>query len=139
MIKIFKNILINSLGFLVVFSTLSFSVNRHYCGELLIDSAIFQKTKSCCFENSIDSENEKLQANNTCCTDNQVLIEGQNELKNSFPSFLSFPSFPVIAYPSEFNLILVLNFEDVESSMPITHPLPALKNRLYIFFDTLLI
>jgi len=34
------------MAFVVLFSTMSFTVNMHYCGDTLVETAIFHKAKA---------------------------------------------------------------------------------------------
>ncbi len=72
------------MALLVLISTLSISVEKHYCGEHLVDVAIFTEAENCGME---VSDNESKAANHDvlgskkiCCTDVVDLIEGQDEL-----------------------------------------------------------
>jgi hypothetical protein len=70
--------------FLVLFSTLSFAVNMHYCGGALVETAVFQKAKGCGMDmDKLSSEGYSL-VENTCCKNEIVVVEGQDELKISF-------------------------------------------------------
>ncbi len=66
------------MSFLVLFSTFSFTVDKHYCGNYLVDSAVFSKATSCGMEHSgsMTAENG--------CKDQKVSVEGQKDLKISF-------------------------------------------------------
>lgn len=64
------------MAFVVLFSTLSFTVESHYCGNNLIDTAIFSKVKNCEMEPSVKSPIKK-----SCCKDEVVVVKGQNQLK----------------------------------------------------------
>jgi hypothetical protein len=85
-----KNIASVFLAFLVLFSTMSFSISEHYCGNTLVDRAIFKEAKTC----GMDSDNYRKQKNNStsdcsitkknCCENLVKQIEGQDELKISF-------------------------------------------------------
>jgi hypothetical protein len=66
------------LSLLVLLSTLSFSIDKHYCGNTLIDTAIFKKAKTCGME--MDSS-QKTSLKKSCCKDVVEIIKGQNELK----------------------------------------------------------
>lgn len=63
------------LSFIVLFSTLSFTVEKHYCGEHLVDTAIFSEAKKC----GMDSVNE-IYVKKPCCKDTVDVFEGQDEL-----------------------------------------------------------
>lgn len=68
------------MAFVVLFSTLSFTVESHYCGSNLIDTAVFSKVKKCGMESSAEALIKK-----SCCKDEVIIVEGQDKLKlNTF-------------------------------------------------------
>jgi len=75
------------MAFIVLFSTMSFTFSEHYCGEMLVDSALFSKAESCGMEmeNPAHLEDYNVQKDN-CCSDVVIQIEGQNELMSDFSS-----------------------------------------------------
>ena len=73
-----------AMAILVLVSTLSVSIGKHYCGDHLVDMAIFSEAKDCGMEMS-DKNLESSVAGpvikkKTCCTDVVDLFEGQDEL-----------------------------------------------------------
>ncbi len=71
--------------FVVLFSTMSFSIDMHYCGDTLVDSAIFHKAKNCGMALQVNSSNTNCNiAKKDCCSDKQMVIDGQDVLKLSF-------------------------------------------------------
>ena len=75
------------MTFVVVFSTMSFTISEHYCGDHLVDSALFSKAESCGMEMQKPSPTKdcSLKKDN-CCSDIIKQIEGQGELKIDFTS-----------------------------------------------------
>ena len=67
------------MALLVLISTLSISIEKHYCGEHLVDIALFSEAENCGMESSQDKDGESLMAS-SCCKDVVDLIEGQDEL-----------------------------------------------------------
>ncbi len=65
---------------MVLFSTFSFTVDKHFCGSHLVDKAIFSKAETCGMQMNSSMEDH-------CCTNKKVTVEGQDELKVSFDSF----------------------------------------------------
>jgi len=53
----------------------------HYCGDTLVESAIFQKAKGCGMEMEKPSTEECSITKKNCCDDKQLAIEGQDELQ----------------------------------------------------------
>ncbi|WP_081211818.1 HYC_CC_PP family protein [Salegentibacter sediminis] len=76
--KAFQNSGSVLLALLVMFSTFSFTVDKHFCGSFLVDKAIFSEAETCGMEmeNSVDN----------CCTNEKVVVDGQDELKHTFES-----------------------------------------------------
>lgn len=66
-----------SLAFLVLFSTFSFSVDSHYCGNTLIDISYVSDAKVCKSEMK-DNFSIKMK---DCCSIEIQKVEGQDELQ----------------------------------------------------------
>lgn len=66
-----------SLALLVLFSTVSFTIEKHFCGDVLVDVAMFSEAETCGMEAM-----EMLQ-NKSCCKDEVDVVKGQDELKLS--------------------------------------------------------
>lgn len=70
------------MAFVVLLSTMSFTVSMHYCQGELVDTAIFQKAHSCGMEqNNQMSSSESDMMMKGCCNDTEIAIEGQDDLK----------------------------------------------------------
>ena len=69
------------MAFVVLFSTMSFTVNQHYCGDTLVETAIFQKAEGCGMEMEKPSTEGCDIAKKNCCKDEQLVINGQDELQ----------------------------------------------------------
>jgi|TARA_R100000479_G_scaffold33554_4_gene14300 hypothetical protein len=74
-----------SMAFLVLFTTMSFTVNMHYCGEMLVDYSFTQHVKTCGMD--VQTTPESYDSNITkdsCCKDKQLIVEGEDNIKLSF-------------------------------------------------------
>ena len=73
------------MAFVVLFSTMSFTIDMHYCGDTLVDTAIFHKAKTCGMEmeKAITGSDCSI-TKKDCCSDKQMVVDGQNELQMSF-------------------------------------------------------
>jgi hypothetical protein len=65
------------LALLVLISTVSFTIEKHFCGDTLIDVSVFTDAEKCAME-AIEMLQKK-----TCCKDEINVIQGQDELKFS--------------------------------------------------------
>ncbi|MDT0643650.1 hypothetical protein RM553_12475 [Zunongwangia sp. F363] len=81
--KALQNSISVVMALLVMFSTLSFTVDKHFCGSVLVDSAVLSKAKTCGMEMSSSKDEMK----DSCCSNEKVAVHGQDELKNSFQTF----------------------------------------------------
>jgi len=69
------------MALIVLCSTMSFTIEKHFCGDYLIDTAIFSDVKRCGSE--IPSDNSEEIIKKPCCKDVVDLIEGQDELQKT--------------------------------------------------------
>ena len=79
--QVFHKIMSIAMAFVVLFSTMSFTVNMHFCGDTLVDTAIFFKVKGCGMEMEKPSTEGCSITKKNCCDDKQLAIEGQDELQ----------------------------------------------------------
>jgi len=75
------------MAFVVIFTTLSFTVDMHFCGDTLVETAVFQKVKGCGMELQKSSKDDCVVKSNNCCNDKQLTIDGQQELQISVNAF----------------------------------------------------
>ena len=72
------------MAVVVVFSTMSLTVDMHYCGDSLVETAIFQKAKGCGMEMEKPSNEDCAITKKKCCSDVKQIIDGQDELQFTF-------------------------------------------------------
>jgi len=66
------------MAFVVVLSTVSFAVNSHYCGNTLVDTAVFYNVKTCKVPQQFKG---CAVAKMNCCSNKQKVVDGQDELQ----------------------------------------------------------
>ena len=73
-----------AMALLVLISTLSFSIEKHYCGDHLVDVAIFADAQKCGMETSdmglVASDTDNVLTKKSCCKDITDVVKGQDEL-----------------------------------------------------------
>jgi len=77
------------MAFIVLFSTVSFTVDMHFCGDTLVDLSFFQEAATCGMEVQKSSSSASEMTKMNCCSDEQIVLEGQDELNITFDN-LSF-------------------------------------------------
>lgn len=77
------------MSFLVLFSTMSFTVKKHYCGQNLIGHAVFSSVQKCETEMHSCGIEEGMQMNmeESCCSNQTQSFHGQDELNIQPVSF----------------------------------------------------
>jgi len=81
------------MAVLVLASTLSFTVDMHYCGDHLVDFSLLQGSKTCGMEAKIDSKALKTDVcspeitEKSCCSDKQFALKGQDDFKAFYADF----------------------------------------------------
>lgn len=69
-----------SLALLVLCSTFSFTVEKHYCGPFLVDIAVFESIKDCGMNMLTSTETNTEQETMSCCKHEVELLQSQDEL-----------------------------------------------------------
>ena len=73
------------MALIVLFSTFSFTVHQHYCGDELKDTSVFFEAEKCEMEKMMaETSCEAHQEKKACCEDVIDVVEGQDELKITF-------------------------------------------------------
>lgn len=97
------------LALIVLFSTVSFTVEKHFCGDVLVDISVFTEAQKCGMDTS--GEPDEGYTKKSCCKDVLDVFEGQNELKiTSFEDFdIPFYAIPIASFHYEFNETILDN------------------------------
>lgn len=77
------------MAILVLLSTSSFTVDKHYCGNFLVDMAVFLEAKTCGMEmkdHSHSAVTDTSGSEDFCCSNHKTTVEGQDELVTSIKS-----------------------------------------------------
>jgi len=126
------------MALVVLFSTFSFSVDQHYCGDILVDFSLFGKAESCGMEiqQASDSHERNFQKKG-CCEDETLSILGQHDLKLSLEK-LSFEQHQLVV---SFVYSYLNLFEGLqENVVSFNHyPPPLLVRDIHILDQTFLI
>ena len=101
------------MAFVVLFSTMSFTVNMHYCGDTLVETAIFFQAEGCGMEMGKTSASGCSISKKNCCDDKQLAIEGQDELQWGIDKI----SFKQQVFIASFVYTYINLFKDIENSL----------------------
>ena len=123
-----------AMAVIVLFSTMSFTVEKHYCGDYLVDVSILGNLERC----EMKSAQAAVVNKKDCCSDEILHIEGQDELqKENFNTFTAFQKLFLI-----FSISKKLTFLDSKEEMCVRNSGPPdlhQSKNLQIFYQTFLI
>lgn len=119
------------LALLVLTSTVSFTVDKHFCGTHLVDLAIFSEAEDC----GIDDSEGSMSCEG--CRDQKVSVEGQNDLKLSFHSL----ELPQQVFLTTFTFSYVNLFQDFPQEITLykDYSPPLLVRDFQVLHETFLI
>lgn len=81
---LFRKISALFMALVVMFSTMSFSINKHYCMDHLVDVSLILPAENCGMDMIITDTEEGSELTATpCCSDEHIAVEGQDELSTS--------------------------------------------------------
>jgi len=92
------------MAILLLLSTVSFTVEKHFCGDTLVDTAVFQKVKGCGME-------MPTAVKKGCCKDEIEVVTGQDELNVNTYNALDFEQ-------QLFLISYVFTFDSLFESLP---------------------
>lgn len=125
------------MAFVVLFSTLSFTINMHYCGDTLVETAIFQKAKGCGMEMEKPSTEGCAITKKNCCNNEQSVVDGQDELQLQVDKI----SFEQQVFIASFVYTYINLFEGLENNVSSyeEYKPPLVIRQLYKIDETYLI
>lgn len=72
------------MAFLVLFSTVSFTIEKHFCGDFLVDISYFGTATGCGDEvDAKTCDKPSVIAKKNCCKDEIEKIQGQDDLQQA--------------------------------------------------------
>jgi len=132
------------MAFVVLFSTMSFTVSMHFCGDDLVGFSLYEKAATCEeSEHFSHCEMEMMEASSCqmhdsmetscemkkdCCTDTEIQIDSQKDLKNNTLDNLQLNNTVfVVAFVYTYNA-LFKELETKNNDFLVYHPPPLIKN-----------
>lgn len=120
------------LAIIVLFSTLSFTVDSHYCGGRLVDVAVFSEVSGCGMEMENEMSDEVSFSKKSCCKNETSIVEGnsidQQVLKNLKLQQISFVTAFVVSHN---NLFL----DNTQTSSRYLYKPPIIHKDITVLFE----
>ncbi|MEE4000640.1 hypothetical protein V1T75_09845 [Tenacibaculum sp. FZY0031] len=107
--KFVSKIIAVLLALVVLLSTFSFNVEKHFCGDFLVAISYVGNVASC---NDVEADScESKTTEPSCCKDDVELIKGQTQIQKTSVEKVSFTKTPLAVTSYVFNSLL---FQDLE-------------------------
>ena len=123
----------------VLMTTMSFTIDMHYCGDNMVDYSFFHDVETCGMEKGqvvSSCENPEVKKK-SCCSDEQLIIDGQDDLKDTFSTL----AFEQQVFVASFIYSYINLFEGTASKeLPfVDYPPPFVKRDVQVLHQTFLI
>ena len=125
------------MAFVVLFSTMSFTIDMHYCGDKLVETAIFHKVKGCGMDTQKSESKDCKLTKKNCCSDKQVVVDGQDELQITLDKISFNQQVFILAFVETYNKLFQLLDKEVISFQ--TYKPPLVIRQIFKLDETYLI
>ena len=127
-----------AMAFLLLASTTSWTVEKHYCMGHLVDMAFFGHAETCGMEmDSSDDFDSEVKDEKSCCSDEIIAMDGQDDLKISFNDISLDQQLFLVAFTHSYlNLFQELEGQAVPHKQ---YPPPTLVKDIHVLDQVFLI
>ncbi|WP_142785836.1 HYC_CC_PP family protein [Changchengzhania lutea] len=125
------------MALLVMLSTVSFTIESHYCGDILVDASFFGTVETCGMDSLQAKSTKDTLERKHCCNNEQITINGQNELSVSFNNLTNDQQIFVASFVYAY-INLFEGLENKASSFS-EYPPPLIVKNIYKLDETYLI
>tara|TARA_R110000868_G_scaffold125037_6_gene330451 strand:+ start:26854 stop:27234 length:381 start_codon:yes stop_codon:yes gene_type:complete len=126
------------MAVLLMASTISWKVEKHYCLGHVMDISLFTPAQDCGMGMDIENEaSAKVKDENSCCEDEIIFVEGQDKLTNCFNDFNFDQHLFLVAFTCSYYKLF--EFEEALSLPNEHYPPPILVKDIILLDEVFLI
>ena len=125
-----------TLAFLVLFSTVSLTIEKHFCGDVLVDVSIFSEGEDC-GKDTLALEKAVI-TKKSCCKNQIDVVQGQKDLAIKTFDDLEFEQ-QLFLTAFTYSYSALFEGASAQISIPIAYAPPRLVVDLQLVHDTFLI
>lgn len=123
------------LALLVLFSTMSFTVEKHFCCGELVDIAVFSEPQKCGMG---AFETEKITLKDHCCSNIVEVIKGQDDIIVGAPNDLEFHQ-QIFLTSFIFSFVDLFNEDEKKEVLYINYSPPSLVKDIQVLDQVFII
>lgn len=135
--EVFHKIMSFAMAVVVLCSTMSFTINMHYCGDILVETSILQSAKGCGMDMEKSSTVSCSLKKKNCCKNEQSLVDGQDELQLGHDTVSLEQDLLIVAFIQSYTNLFDSSIENVATFS--IDPPPRLVKQLYKLDESYLI
>ncbi|MFH6603532.1 hypothetical protein ACEZ3G_08595 [Maribacter algicola] len=125
------------MAMLLLVSTTSWAVDKHYCMGHLMDVSFFANAKDCGMDMTPSDETSKTEEKSSCCDDETMVVDGQDNLKISVQDIDLGQQFFLVSFTYSY-----LNILSPIEELPVPnehYPPPILVKNIHLLDEVFLI
>lgn len=127
-----------AMALLLMASTISWKVEKHYCMGHVMDVSFFLPAENCGMESSLDANTtEKIKVENSCCDDEVIFIAAQDDLQASANDFTLDHQLFVLAFTYSYNNLF--EFGEAHNLLSEYYPPPIIVKDIQLLDNVFLI
>ena len=122
------------LSLIILLSSLNFSLSAHYCGQTIVDVAIFGEAEACPMAAEMNCDTDE----KPCCADRNIIIEGEDYLSSKSFEKQEVEKVDILLSEFQFPLELLLEEEKTHSFLANYTP-PLIEQDITLAFQSFLL
>lgn len=126
-----------AMALLVLASTTSWKVEKHFCMGHLIDLTFFLEAEGCGMAANLMDDKEAFQIDDSCCSDEVVFMDGQDDIKPASDSLDNELQPILIAFT--YSYFYIFNEGNTNESLIDDYPPPILVKNIQLLDQVFLI
>jgi hypothetical protein len=125
------------LALVVLCSTTTFTFNKHYCGNFLVETSLYHLSDGCGMSDEVMQVESCNLIKKKCCSDEQFTILGQNKLQSKFEKISLYDNFYAHITPVFYRIEFVGEIS-TNTTYKLYRP-PLVKTEFFKLYETYLI
>jgi hypothetical protein len=134
--KIHK-IFVTLMALLLLVSTTSWKVEKHYCMDVLVDVAFFIPAQDCGMDINLEDDSSEKIEKQSCCDDEVIVVEGIDDVKSAGDDFDLQQQFFIIAY--SYSYLSLFQIDETENFPHKNYAPPRLVKDIQLLDDVFII
>lgn len=136
--QVFHKMMSMLMAVVVLISTMSFTIDMHYCGDELVAATFFKKAETCGMEmQKQNTPSECSTVKKNCCSGEQLVVDGQDDLQLSVNKISIDQQVFLLSFTYAYHYLFLSETE--KDLSPSQYPPPRIVKQIYKLDESYLI